>query len=85
MRSWLLLMVHSLLGDVLSYLLVGLPSALKVGLPTCCQGLCKDTCAVNVASFIADFWMLNRCMIMDVNSELNWMNIGSERSSYFND
>jgi hypothetical protein len=37
------------------------------------------------ASFIADFWMSNRYMIMAVNSELNWLNIGSERSSYFND
>jgi hypothetical protein len=43
MRSWLLLMVHSLLGDVISYLLVGLPTVLG-GLPTCCQGLCEVTC-----------------------------------------
>jgi hypothetical protein len=55
------------------------------GLPTCCQGPFGDTCAISAASFIADFGMLNRCMIMAVNSELNWLNIGSERSSYFND
>jgi hypothetical protein len=40
---------------------------------------------ISAASFIADFWILNRCMVMAVNSELNWLNIGSGRSSYFND
>jgi hypothetical protein len=84
MRSWLLLMVHSLLGDVISYL-HSRSTHCAAGLPTCCQGLCEDTCAISVASFIADFWMSNRYMITAVNSELNWLNIGSERSSYFND
>jgi hypothetical protein len=54
-------------------------------LPTCRQGLCEDTCAISAASFIVDFWMLDRCMIMAVNSELNFLNIGSERSSNFDD
>jgi hypothetical protein len=84
MRSWLLLMVHSLLGDVISYFLVGLPTELA-GLPTCCQGLCEDTYTISAASFIVNFWMSNRYLNMAVNSELNWLNIGSERSSCFND
>jgi hypothetical protein len=73
--SWLSLMVHSVLNDI-SYLLVGLP--------TSCQGL-RGYCAINAASFIADFWILNRCMVMAVNIELNWLKIGNGRSSYFND
>jgi hypothetical protein len=81
-RSWLLLMVHSLLNDIISYLLVGLPTTLRVCRPTCCQGHCEDTCAISAASFIADFWILNGCMVMAVNSELNWLNIGSGRSSF---
>jgi hypothetical protein len=32
MRSWLLLMVHSLLDDVISYLQKGLSTALRVSL-----------------------------------------------------
>jgi hypothetical protein len=40
------------------------------GLPTSCQGLCEDTCAISAASFSADFWLLNRCMVMAVNREL---------------
>jgi hypothetical protein len=75
-------MVHSLLGDVISFLLAGLPIA---GLPSCYQGLCEDTCAISAVSFTVDFWMSNRYTIMAVDSELNSLNIGSERSSYFND
>jgi hypothetical protein len=62
-----------------------LPTALRVCLVVTCQGLCEDTCAISAASFIADFWMLNGYMIMAVNSELNWLNIERELSSYFND
>jgi hypothetical protein len=58
MRSWLLLIVHSLLGDII--LLTSTPTNCAAGLPTCCQGLCEDTCAISAASFIVDFWMLNR-------------------------
>jgi hypothetical protein len=56
-----------------------------VSLPTCGQALCEDTCAISAASFIADFWMLNKWMIMAVNSELKWLNMGGECSSYFDD
>jgi hypothetical protein len=71
-----LLMVPSLLKDIISYLLVGLPTTLRDCRPTC-RGHCKDTCVIIAASFIADFWILNGCMVMAVDSELNWLNIGS--------
>jgi hypothetical protein len=54
-------MVHS---QVILFL-TGRSTHCAAGLPTCCQRLWEDTCVISAARFIADFWMLNRCLLLD--------------------